>query len=54
MPAGIGRFIVTSTMARDYPVIMTVNLYTAALVAIANFLADVLYLFIDPRLRVKA
>ncbi|NLP37904.1 MAG: ABC transporter permease [Firmicutes bacterium] len=51
---GIGRFIVTSTMARDYPVIMTVNLYTAALVAIANFLADVLYLFIDPRLRVKA
>ncbi|NLM53049.1 MAG: ABC transporter permease [Firmicutes bacterium] len=51
---GVGRFIVTSTMARDYPVIMTVNLYTASLVAIANFFADVLYLLVDPRLRVKA
>jgi peptide/nickel transport system permease protein len=48
---GLGRFIITSTMARDYPVIMTVNLYTASLVAIANFIADVLYLLIDPRLR---
>ncbi|NLZ39388.1 MAG: ABC transporter permease [Firmicutes bacterium] len=48
---GLGRFIVTSTMARDYPVIMTVNLYTASLVAIANFIADALYLLIDPRLR---
>ena len=40
---GLGRWIIASTMARDYPVIMTVNLYTAALVAFANFLADVLY-----------
>ncbi|MCR3922836.1 MAG: ABC transporter permease [Firmicutes bacterium] len=50
---GLGRWIITSTMARDYPVIMTVNLYTASLVALANFFADALYLFIDPRLRVK-
>ncbi|HZK23878.1 MAG TPA: ABC transporter permease [Oscillospiraceae bacterium] len=48
---GIGRWIITSTMARDYPVIMTVNLYTASLVAMANFLADALYLLIDPRTR---
>ena len=50
---GLGRFIITSTLARDYPVIMTVNMYTATLVALANFLADVLYMIIDPRLRVK-
>ncbi|MDI9462689.1 MAG: ABC transporter permease [Bacillota bacterium] len=50
---GIGRFIVSSLLARDYPVVMTVNLYTACLVALANLLADLLYLLIDPRLRVK-
>lgn len=50
---GIGRWIITSTLARDYPVIMAVNLYTASLVALANFLADVLYLVIDPRLRLQ-
>lgn len=50
---GIGRWIITSTMARDYPVIMTVNLYTASLVATANFLADALYLLLDPRTRQK-
>ncbi|MBS3886465.1 MAG: ABC transporter permease [Dethiobacter sp.] len=51
---GIGRWIISSTLARDYPVIMAVNLSTAALVALSNFLADLLYLLIDPRLRFKA
>ncbi|MBS3897789.1 MAG: ABC transporter permease [Dethiobacter sp.] len=51
---GIGRWIVTSTLARDYPVIMAVNLSAAALVAFSNFLADLLFLLIDPRLRFKA
>jgi len=51
---GIGRWIIISTMARDYPVIMAVNLSTAALVALSNLLADLLYLLIDPRLRIKA
>lgn len=51
---GIGRWIITSTLARDYPVIMAVNLSTAALVALSNLLADLLYLLIDPRLRIKA
>lgn len=50
---GIGRWIITSTLARDYPVIMTVNLYTAALVALSNTLADVLYVVFDPRLRMR-
>ena len=48
---GLGRWIIASTLARDYPVIMTVNLYIATLVALASFLADVLYMLIDPRLR---
>ncbi|NLN06684.1 MAG: ABC transporter permease, partial [Firmicutes bacterium] len=50
---GLGRFIVTSLLARDYPVIMTVNMYTGTLVAAANLLADMLYLLIDPRLRAE-
>jgi peptide/nickel transport system permease protein len=50
---GIGRWIIMSTLARDYPVIMAVNMYTALLVALSNMLADVLYILIDPRLRVQ-
>jgi peptide/nickel transport system permease protein len=48
---GIGRFVVNSALARDYPVIMFVNMYTAAVVAVANLLAELLYLFSNPRVR---
>jgi peptide/nickel transport system permease protein len=48
---GIGRWIILATMGRDYPVIMAVTLLTALLVAVSNTLADVLYILIDPRLR---
>lgn len=50
---GIGRWIIASTLARDYPVIMVVNLYTATLVALSNMLADLMNFLIDPRLRVR-
>jgi peptide/nickel transport system permease protein len=47
---GVGRWMVTSTLARDYPVIMAVTLYTAVLVAVSNLAADLLYFRVDPRL----
>jgi oligopeptide transport system permease protein len=49
---GMGRFFITAVTDRDYPLIMGVTLvYTAILVA-ANFLVDVLYGCVDPRIRI--
>jgi oligopeptide transport system permease protein len=48
---GMGRFFITAVTDRDYPLIMGVTLvYTAILVA-ANFIVDVLYGYVDPRIR---
>lgn len=48
---GIGRLAYESVMARDYPMIMTLNTITAVLVLLGNLLADVLYAVVDPRIR---
>jgi peptide/nickel transport system permease protein len=48
---GIGRLAYQAVLARDYPVVMTINTITAVLVLIGNFIADVLYGIADPRIR---
>jgi dipeptide transport system permease protein len=48
---GVGRWLVKSVEARDYPVIQGGILYTSFAVATVNMLVDVLYLWVNPRLR---
>lgn len=48
---GMGRLLVDSVFARDYPVSMAINVITAALVILGSLLADILYGFADPRIR---
>jgi peptide/nickel transport system permease protein len=48
---GIGRLAYQAVLARDYPVVMTINTITAVLVLMGNFIADVLYGIADPRIR---
>jgi peptide/nickel transport system permease protein len=48
---GIGRLAYQAVLARDYPVVMTINTITAVLVLIGNFVADILYGISDPRIR---
>lgn len=48
---GIGRFFVISIAARDYGVIMAMTMIYAATIAILNLVVDVLYAYIDPRIR---
>jgi peptide/nickel transport system permease protein len=48
---GIGRLAYQAVLARDYPVVMTINTITAILVLIGNFVADILYGIVDPRIR---
>jgi ABC-type dipeptide/oligopeptide/nickel transport system permease component len=48
---GMGRFFVTSINGRDYPVIMGTILIFAAILVIANTAVDILYVWLDPRIR---
>ena len=49
---GIGRFFVTAVTNRDYPLVLGVTLVYAALVVLANLLVDLLYAWLDPRIRI--
>ena len=48
---GIGRLAYRAIVNQDFPVIQAVVLTTAGFVIIANFIVDILYGFIDPRIR---
>lgn len=48
---GMGRFFITAVTDRDYPLIMGVTLVYTALLVSANFLVDLLYGYVDPRIR---
>lgn len=48
---GLGKYFVNSITNRDYPVIMGTILLYAILLVIANLVVDVLYGFLDPRIR---
>jgi ABC-type dipeptide/oligopeptide/nickel transport system permease component len=49
---GLGKFFVTSLFNRDYPMIMAVVLLIAVLWGITYMLTDILYVLIDPRVRI--
>ena len=49
---GIGRFFVTAVTNRDYPLVLGVTLVYAAMVVLANLLVDLLYAWLDPRIRI--
>jgi peptide/nickel transport system permease protein/oligopeptide transport system permease protein len=48
---GLGRLIVDSILARDYPVIQGAILIFGLLYILVNLAVDLLYAFIDPRIR---
>ena len=49
---GLGRLLVSSILNRDYPVVCAIVMLIAALVILMNFLVDILYRIIDPRIRI--
>lgn len=48
---GMGQLMVTSILARDYPVIMGITVVVSLFVLIGNLLVDLLYGLLDPRIR---
>jgi len=48
---GLGRFFLQSALNRDYTVVMGTALFYFVLVYLCNLVVDVLYVFMDPRVR---
>jgi len=48
---GIGRLMVDSILARDYPVVQGAMIVLTSSIILANILADILYSVVDPRIR---
>ena len=48
---GIGQFMVNAAFNRDYPVIMGITVLTGSLTILFSLLADVIYAWIDPKIR---
>jgi peptide/nickel transport system permease protein len=48
---GVGRSIVAAVTQRDFPVVMVVVIYSAIATIVGFLISDVLYVIIDPRIR---
>ncbi len=48
---GMGRLVYEAIMFRDFPIIQGVVLTTAGIVVTVNLLVDIMYAYIDPRIR---
>jgi peptide/nickel transport system permease protein len=48
---GLGRLLVQSISARDYPVVQAITLFLAVLVIVVNLMTDLIYAFLDPRVQ---
>ncbi|KMO86541.1 peptide permease [Megasphaera cerevisiae DSM 20462] len=48
---GIGSLTVAAINSRDYPILMAIVILSAVAVLIANFVIDILYALIDPRIK---
>jgi len=48
---GVGRLGLQAIVQRDYPVLQAVVLVVTALFVLVNLLVDLIYVFLDPRIR---
>ena len=51
---GLGRLGVQAALGRDYPLVMAITLFVSTAVVVVNLVIDILYLWIDPRIRLEA
>ncbi len=48
---GMGRLGIEAALSRDYPLVLAITLVVSATVALATLLVDMVYMWIDPRIR---
>ena len=51
---GVGRYFVNAALNRDYPLVMGVVIFYATLIMMMNLIVDIIYSFLDPKLRVNS
>jgi peptide/nickel transport system permease protein len=49
---GIGRYAFRASTSQDFPAIMGISILIAFIYVMVNFIVDILYYFLDPRIRV--
>jgi ABC-type dipeptide/oligopeptide/nickel transport system permease component len=49
----MGQLAVDSALQRDYPTIMGITMMVSVVVILTNFLTDLSYLLIDPRVKLS-
>jgi peptide/nickel transport system permease protein len=50
---GIARFLVEAIRWRDYPIVQNLVMFIAVVVVVINFLVDVTYAALDPRIKIE-
>lgn len=50
---GMGRELVNAVSSMDYPVVQAAFLFLGSIVVFGNFIADVLYMYLDPRVKFR-
>lgn len=50
---GMGRMAYEAILGRDYPVILTINFISAVLVLVGTLISDLLYMVVDPRIKLE-
>jgi peptide/nickel transport system permease protein len=48
---GIARFLVEAIRWRDYPIVQNLVMFIALVVVVVNFLVDMAYVVLDPRIK---
>jgi ABC-type dipeptide/oligopeptide/nickel transport system permease component len=51
---GVGQLAIDSVNARDYPLVQAITILTAAVFVFVNLGIDLLYMVLDPRIRIEA
>src|SRR5258707_1025857 len=48
---GVARYLVTALTQRDYPIVQNLVMFVATIVVLINFMVDMLYAVLDPRIK---
>jgi len=48
---GVAHFLVEAILKRDYPIVQNLVMFIAVVVVVVNFIVDMLYAVLDPRIR---
>lgn len=51
---GIARFLVEAIRSRDYPIVQNLVMFIAVIVVTVNFIVDLTYTMLDPRIRLES